>query len=163
MAWCFLVYPSPMLCPTQVWGGTMVNLYCWINSFAYSGWGAPQVFAYWHVDQTYMAKEDAIQNGLCASKFYQIFILSDHKSRRFASYFENKITHEINCFRTSLVLLVRQAPPKGRGHVLNTKSGGRSGPRARTVRAPAIRLTQATILILCVVIHLITWDLLTIA
>jgi hypothetical protein len=38
-----------------------------------------------------MAEDDAIQNDLCASKFYQIFILSDHKSRRFASYFENKI------------------------------------------------------------------------
>jgi hypothetical protein len=26
------------------------------------------------------------------------------------------------------------------GHVLNTKSGGRSSPMARTVRTPAIRL-----------------------
>jgi hypothetical protein len=62
-----------------------------------------------------------------------------------------------------MVLLVCQAPPKGRSHVLNTKSGGRSGPRDRTVRAPAIRLTRAIILILCVVIHLIKWDLLAIA
>jgi hypothetical protein len=77
-------------------------------------------------------------------------------------YFENKITHEINCFRCSRVLLVRQAPPKGRGHVLNTKSGRRFGPRARTVRAPTIKLTEAVILISCVVIHLITWDLLSI-
>jgi hypothetical protein len=34
-----------------------------------------------HDDQADMDQEDAIQNGLCASKFYQIFILSDHKSR----------------------------------------------------------------------------------
>jgi hypothetical protein len=32
----------------------------------------------------------------------------------------------------------------------------------RTVRGPAIRLTRTIILILCVVIHLITWDLLAI-
>jgi hypothetical protein len=47
--------------------------------------------------------------------------------------------------------------------VLSTKSGGRSGPRAETVRDPAIRLTLAIILILCVVIHLIMWGLLAIA
>jgi hypothetical protein len=47
--------------------------------------------------------------------------------------------------------------------VLNTKSDGRSGPRAQTVRAPAIRLIRAIIRILCVVIHLIMWDLLAIA
>jgi hypothetical protein len=43
-------------------------------------------------------------------------------------YFENKITHEIYCFRSALVLLVRQALPKDRGHMLSTKSGGRSSP-----------------------------------
>jgi hypothetical protein len=32
-----------------------------------------------------MDKEDAIQNGICASKFYQIIILSDHKSQLLAS------------------------------------------------------------------------------
>jgi hypothetical protein len=42
------------------------------------------------------------------------------------------------------------------------KKCGRSGPRARTVCAPAIRLTRAIILISCVVIHLITCDLLAI-
>jgi hypothetical protein len=63
----------------------------------------------------------------------------------------------------SLVLLVRQAPPKGRGHVLSTKSGGQSGPRARKVRGPAIISTQVIILISCVVIHLITWKLLAIS
>jgi hypothetical protein len=47
--------------------------------------------------------------------------------------------------------------------LLNIKSGGRSGPRALPVRAPAIRLTLAIILISCVVIHLITWGLLAIA
>jgi hypothetical protein len=30
-------------------------------------------------------------------------------------YFGNKITHENYCFRSALVLLVRQAPPKGSG------------------------------------------------
>jgi hypothetical protein len=29
-------------------------------------------------------------------------------------YFGNKITHKIYCFRSVLVLLVRQAPPKGK-------------------------------------------------
>jgi hypothetical protein len=47
--------------------------------------------------------------------------------------------------------------------VLNTKSGRWSDPRARTVRASTIRLSQVIILISCVVIHLITWDLLAIA
>jgi hypothetical protein len=28
-----------------------------------------------------MAEEDAIQNGLCALKFHQVFILSDRKSQ----------------------------------------------------------------------------------
>jgi hypothetical protein len=48
-------------------------------------------------------------------------------------------------------------------HVLSTKSGGRSDPRAQTVRGPAIRSTQVIILISCVVIHLITWELLAIS
>jgi hypothetical protein len=43
--------------------------------------GAPQVHAYLHVDQAVMAEEDSIQNGLYSSKFYQVFILSDRKSR----------------------------------------------------------------------------------
>jgi hypothetical protein len=63
----------------------------------------------------------------------------------------------------SLVCLIRQAPTKGRGHVLSTKSGGRSGPRARMVRGPAIRSTQVIIHISCMVIHLITWELLAIS
>jgi hypothetical protein len=39
MAWCFPVYPSPMCCPTHVWGGTTMNQYYWPNPFAYLGWG----------------------------------------------------------------------------------------------------------------------------
>jgi hypothetical protein len=46
MSRCFPVYSSPMCCPTQPWGGMAMNLYYWPNLFAYSGWGAPQVFAY---------------------------------------------------------------------------------------------------------------------
>jgi hypothetical protein len=38
-------------------------------------------------------------------------------------YFGNILTHEIYCFRSGLVLLFCQAPPKGMGYVLNTKSG----------------------------------------
>jgi hypothetical protein len=31
-------------------------------------------------------------------------------------YYGKKVAHEVNCFRSfSLVILVRQAPPKGRG------------------------------------------------
>jgi hypothetical protein len=52
---------------------------------------------------------------------------------------------------------------KGRGHVLNTKSGGQSGPRSRTIRARTIRLTRAINLISCVPINVIMWDLLAIA
>jgi hypothetical protein len=52
---------------------------------------------------------------------------------------------------------------KRQGHVLSTKSGGWSGPRARTVCGLAIRSTQVIILISCVVIHLITWELLAIS
>jgi hypothetical protein len=55
-------------------------------------------------------------------------------------YFRNKITYEIYCFQSALVLLAQQAPLKGRGPVLNTKSGERFGSRAQTVRIPAIRL-----------------------
>jgi hypothetical protein len=82
---------------------------------------------------------------------------------KLSPYFGEKITHVIYCFRSVLVLLVRQTPPKGRGYVLNTKSDGWSGPKAWMVHAPAIRLTQAIMLISCVVIHLITYDLLAIA
>ena len=78
-------------------------------------------------------------------------------------YFRDRITHDIYCFQSALVLLVCQASQKGRGHVLNTKSGGRYGPRARTVCTPMIRLTRMIIIISCVVIHLIIWDLLAIA
>jgi hypothetical protein len=74
-------------------------------------------------------------------------------------YFGNKIIYEIYCLQSTLVLLAQQAPLKGRGHVLNTKSGERFGSRAQTVRTSAIRLIQAIILISCVVIHLITCDL----
>jgi hypothetical protein len=47
--------------------------------------------------------------------------------------------------------------------MLSTKSGGRSGPWARTVRAPRDQINLGDILISCVVIHLITWGLLAIA
>jgi hypothetical protein len=46
--------------------------------------------------------------------------------------------------------------------LLNTKSDGRSSPRVQTVHAHTIRVTRAIVLISCVVIHLITWDLLAI-
>jgi hypothetical protein len=39
IAWCFPVYPSPMCCPTHVWGGTTMNQYYWPSPFAYLGWG----------------------------------------------------------------------------------------------------------------------------
>jgi hypothetical protein len=39
IARCFLVYPSPMCCPTHVWGGTAMNPYYWPNPFAFLGWG----------------------------------------------------------------------------------------------------------------------------
>jgi hypothetical protein len=52
---------------------------------------------------------------------------------------------------------------KMQGHMLNTKSDGRSDMKARTVRPPAVGLTQAIIIIIsCVVSHLITWNLLAI-
>jgi hypothetical protein len=37
IAWCFPFYPSPMCCPTHVWGGTTMNPYYWPNPFAYFG------------------------------------------------------------------------------------------------------------------------------
>jgi hypothetical protein len=77
-------------------------------------------------------------------------------------YLGNKITHEIYCFWSAFALLVRQSSTKRQGHVLNTKSGGRFGPKAGKVHAPTIRLTRVIILISSVVIHLITWDLLAI-
>jgi hypothetical protein len=39
IAWCTPFYPSPMCCPAQVWGGTVMNSYYWPNPFAYLGWG----------------------------------------------------------------------------------------------------------------------------
>jgi hypothetical protein len=39
IAWCFPIYPSPMCCPTHAWGGTTMNSYYWLNSFAYLAWG----------------------------------------------------------------------------------------------------------------------------
>jgi hypothetical protein len=85
IAWCFPDYPSSMCCPNHVWGGTAMNMYYWPNPFACLGWGAPQVFAYWQVDQANMVEEDAMWNDLYALKFYQLFILYDRKSRWLAS------------------------------------------------------------------------------
>jgi hypothetical protein len=53
-----------------------------------------------------------------------------------STYFGNIISHGIYCFRSALVLLVRQAPPKDRGHVLNqnwrtVQPEGPDGPRPR--------------------------------
>jgi hypothetical protein len=48
------------------------------------------------------------------------------------------------------------SPSSTKMHVLSTKSGGRLGPKARTIRGPTIRLTRAIILISCVAINLIT-------
>jgi hypothetical protein len=80
MAWCFSVYPSPICCLTQVW---VVRRWIRITGpMCLLIWaGGTTCFSYWHNDQADMAEEDAIQNNLCASKFYQIFILSDHESR----------------------------------------------------------------------------------
>jgi hypothetical protein len=94
-----------------------------------------------------MAKEDTVRNGLYASKLYQIFISSNYKSMtciELSPYFGNKITHDIYYFRSTLVLLVRQAPPKDRGHVLNTKSGGQFGPRNRCSIVLVIAFTIST-------------------
>jgi hypothetical protein len=63
-----------------------MNPYYWPNSFAYLGWGVPQVFAYWQVDQVDMAEEDAIRNDLCALKFHQVFILLEKEARFAAPY-----------------------------------------------------------------------------
>jgi hypothetical protein len=49
IAWCDPFYPSPMCCPAHVWGGTAMNSYYWPNPFAYLGWGATQVFAYYRL------------------------------------------------------------------------------------------------------------------
>jgi hypothetical protein len=68
-------------------------------------------------------------------KYLYYLVTRAHDLYRAKSLLQEKITHEIYCFRSALVLLVRQAPPEGRGHVSNTKSDGRSGPRARTVLA----------------------------
>jgi hypothetical protein len=78
-------------------------------------------------------------------------------------YFRNKIIHGIYCFRCALVLLVRQAPPKGRGHMLSTKSSGQSTLGLGQSTCPAIRLIRVIILISCMVIHLIMWELLAIS
>src|SRR5688572_2386155 len=29
IVWCFPFYPTPICCPTHVWGGTTMNLYYW--------------------------------------------------------------------------------------------------------------------------------------
>jgi hypothetical protein len=42
--------------------------------------------------------------------------------------------------------------------MLDTKMSGRSGLRPERSACPEIRLTRMFILILCVVIHLITWE-----
>jgi hypothetical protein len=39
--------------------------YYWPNPFAFLGWEAPQVFVYWHANQSYMAEKDQIRNDLC--------------------------------------------------------------------------------------------------
>jgi hypothetical protein len=39
MLWYFRIYSLLMRCPTQVWHGTIMNLYYLPIPFAYSGWG----------------------------------------------------------------------------------------------------------------------------
>jgi hypothetical protein len=74
---------------------------------AYLGMGAPQVFAYWHVDLADMVKEDAIQNGLYASNIYIIWSQEPMTCTEMSPYFGYKITHEIYYFWSVLVLLLR--------------------------------------------------------
>jgi hypothetical protein len=70
---------ADVLSYSYVWYGDESVLLA--QSVCLFGLGAPQVFAYWQVDQVDMADEEAIQNSISALKFYQIFILSDRKSR----------------------------------------------------------------------------------
>jgi hypothetical protein len=162
MSWCFLVYSSPDVFSYSTVGlyedeSILLAKYVWLF-----GLWAPQVFAYWHVDQVDMAEEDAILNGLYASNIYIIWSQELITCIDLSPYYENKITHKIYYFRSVLVPLVCQAPPKGRGMCWAPKVADCStlGP-GQSVR-PAIRLTRTIILISCMVIHLITWDLLVI-
>jgi hypothetical protein len=138
IAWCVPFYPSSMCCPAHVWGGTAMNSYYWLNPFAYLGWGAPQVFANWQVDQVDMAEEDAIRNGLCALKFHQVFILSDRKNRWLASGWvltSGTKAHEVNCFWSfRWCFWFAKLHQKAGAHMLDTKMSGRFGPWPRTVR-----------------------------
>jgi hypothetical protein len=102
-----------------------------------------------------------LKRHLCIKVLSNIYIIWSQELMtciKLSPYFGNKITHVIYCFQSALVLLVRQAPPKARGMCWTPKvaNGPALGP-------PAIKLTRVIILISCVVIHLITWDLLAIA
>jgi hypothetical protein len=131
------------------------------QSVCLCGLGGTTSFAYWLTSRNGWRRCNP-KRPLYIKYLYYLITRAD-ACIELSPYFRNKITHEIYCFWSALLLLVRQTPLKGRGHMLSTKSGGRSGPWARTVRAPAIRLTRVIILISCVVIHLIMWELLAIA
>jgi hypothetical protein len=135
-----------MCCPTQVWDGTTTNLYYWPNSFTYSGLGRHKFLSIdMLIRQTWLKRMQSETTSVHQNsiKYLYYLIIRADDLYRSKSLLREQIIHEIYYFRSALVLLVCQAPPKGRGQVLNTKSGKQSSPMAQIVRALAIKLTRA--------------------
>jgi hypothetical protein len=148
-----------MCCPTQVWGSTTMNLYYWPNPFAYSGWGHHKFLSInMLIRQTWskrMQSEMASVHQSSIKYLYYLITRADDLHRAESLLREQNNSWDL-LFLKCASSFGLPSSTKRQGHVLNTKSGGRSGSRAWTVRAPVIILTRSIILILCVVIHLIT-------
>jgi hypothetical protein len=118
MSWCFPVYSSSMCYPTQVWA---VRQWICITSPIRLLIRAGRTTSFclltcW--SSRHGRRRCNLKWPMCIKVLWNIYIIWSQEPVtciEMSPYFENKITHEIYCFRTALVLLVRQAPPKGRG------------------------------------------------
>jgi hypothetical protein len=75
---------------------------------------------FWSIDEMITVEKDAVLNDIYALGLYWMIAILDRKSRWLAL----GLVH---------MLLVRQPPPKGRGHMLSTRNDRADGPRVRRV------------------------------
>jgi hypothetical protein len=167
LAWCFSFYPSPMCCPTHVlvvrrrihitgqiclliWAGGTTS-FCLLT-----GWS-----------DRHGRRECSSKRPMWIKVLSSIYIIWSQEPMtciELSPYFGNKITREVNCFLSfHLCFWFVKLHQKTTGICWAPKvaDGSALGPGQSV--CPAIRLTRVIILISCVVIHLITWELLAIS
>jgi hypothetical protein len=126
-------YSSSIYCPVQMWNGTTMSMWYMHSPFAYSGWGTPPFYTFCSI----------WLNGHCRERcnlkrpWYIRALLKDHSiglkiwwlvSRLVLISGTRWLVRSLIFWRVLAVymLLIRQPPPKGRDHMLNTKMGNRT-------------------------------------